>query len=127
MQNQIVFDTSESSVSHFDLRHNIKRSIMTQFYQRLVCVSVMTFLVIGSGNSFASDEIPGAKQTKPVAIVGATVHPVTSDAIEKATIVFADGKIVAVGTDVTVPEGAEVIDAQGKLTRLCSKRIHNSV
>ena len=114
MQNQIVFDTSESSVSHFDLRHNIKRSIMTQFYQRLVCVSVMTFLVIGSGNSFASDEIPGAKQTKPVAIVGATVHPVTSDAIEKATIVFADGKIVAVGTDVTVPEGAEVIDAQGK-------------
>ena len=54
------------------------------------------------------------------AITGTTA--ITMDAtrrvIENATIVFADDRITAVGaaSDVTIPEGAEIIDGRGTLT-----------
>ena len=35
--------------------------------------------------------------------------------IENGAILVDDGKIVAVGVDLTAPEGAEVIDAEGRL------------
>jgi imidazolonepropionase-like amidohydrolase len=63
---------------------------------------------------FASDSIPGPAQKKPVAIKGATVHPISSPAIEGATIVFDKGKITAVAKDAAIPEGADVVDATGK-------------
>lgn len=47
-----------------------------------------------------------------LAITGAHVHPVTSPAFE-GTVVVEDGRITATGPDVTVPEGAEVIEADG--------------
>jgi imidazolonepropionase-like amidohydrolase len=48
-----------------------------------------------------------------VAIVGGRVVPVTSDPIDGGTVLIEDGKIAAVGTDVAVPDGIEVIDAAG--------------
>ena len=56
---------------------------------------------------------PGAPQQRAVAIVGATIHPVTGPAISAGTIVFDGGKIVSVGTGAP-PAGAEVIDGAGK-------------
>ncbi|MDJ0701436.1 MAG: amidohydrolase family protein [Woeseiaceae bacterium] len=50
------------------------------------------------------------------AITNAKIHTVGSQGtLDDATVVFADGKIVAVGTDVDVPAGAAVIDAAGKI------------
>ncbi|MGI6440786.1 MAG: amidohydrolase [Peptoniphilaceae bacterium] len=49
-----------------------------------------------------------------IAIINGKVY--TEDAIlEKGTVMIKDGKIEAVGADVQVPEGAEIIDAQGKM------------
>ncbi|MEY2508486.1 MAG: hypothetical protein QOH01_2815 [Verrucomicrobiota bacterium] len=62
----------------------------------------------------ASDTIPAPPQTKPVAIKGATIHPVSGPDIPAGTIVFENGKITAIGPDAAVPAGAEVIDANGK-------------
>ena len=61
-----------------------------------------------------SGQIPGKDQERPVALVGATVHPVTGPDIVNATIVFDKGKITAVGTGIAVPSDAEVISANGK-------------
>lgn len=47
-----------------------------------------------------------------IAITGAHVHPVTSPAFD-GTVVIEDGRITAAGPDVTVLEGAEVVDADG--------------
>jgi imidazolonepropionase-like amidohydrolase len=58
--------------------------------------------------------IPAAQQSGPVALRGATIHTVTNGVIENGTIVFEDGVITAVGTDVPIPEGAETIDVSGK-------------
>ncbi len=48
-----------------------------------------------------------------VAITGGRIVPVTSDPIENGTVLIEGGKIVAVGADVPVPDGARVIDVGG--------------
>jgi imidazolonepropionase-like amidohydrolase len=48
-----------------------------------------------------------------VAIVGGRVVPITGQPIERGTVLVEQGKIVAVGADVAVPDGATVIDAAG--------------
>jgi imidazolonepropionase-like amidohydrolase len=48
-----------------------------------------------------------------VAITGGRVVPISGEPIDNGTVLVADGKITAVGADVTVPDGAEVIDATG--------------
>ncbi|MEN3002072.1 MAG: amidohydrolase family protein [Armatimonadota bacterium] len=53
-------------------------------------------------------------RTKGVyAIVNATVHPISAPPIEWATVLIRDGRIEAVGKEVTVPPDAEVYNAQG--------------
>jgi imidazolonepropionase-like amidohydrolase len=62
----------------------------------------------------ASDTIPAAPQAKPIAIKGATIHPVSGPDIPNGTIVFENGKIIALGADAAIPSGADVIEANGK-------------
>ncbi len=49
-----------------------------------------------------------------IAITGGRVFPVSGPPIENGTVVIRDGRIVAVGSDVTIPQGAERIDAAGR-------------
>ncbi|MFQ5494984.1 MAG: hypothetical protein ACE5EX_06345, partial [Phycisphaerae bacterium] len=49
----------------------------------------------------------------PIAITGATVVVEPGLTLESATVVIADGRIVAAGADVTVPPDAERIDGAG--------------
>jgi imidazolonepropionase-like amidohydrolase len=49
-----------------------------------------------------------------IAIEGGTVHTMTGAPLEGATVLIRDGRIVAVGTNVTVPAGAHRIDARGQ-------------
>ena len=49
-----------------------------------------------------------------IAITGGTVYPVSGPKIEQATVLIRDGKIAAVGANVTVPTDATRIDATGK-------------
>jgi imidazolonepropionase-like amidohydrolase len=47
------------------------------------------------------------------AIKNAKIYTLAGPAIEKGVVVIRDGKIAAVGADVAVPEGAQVLDAAG--------------
>ena len=49
-----------------------------------------------------------------VAFTGATVHTVSGPVIENGTVVVVDGKITAVGANVSTPEGARVVGCSGK-------------
>ena len=53
-------------------------------------------------------------EAQTVAITGGKVYPVSGPPIENGTVLVRDGKIVAVGANVTVPNGATRIDATGK-------------
>ncbi len=56
--------------------------------------------------------LPAAAQ-QTYAIQGAKIYTLAGPPIENGTVVIRDGKITAVGADVSVPRGAEVIDASG--------------
>jgi imidazolonepropionase-like amidohydrolase len=62
----------------------------------------------------ASENIPAKPQPKPVALKGATIHPVSGPEIPSGTILFDNGKITALGADVPIPKGTDVIDLSGK-------------
>jgi imidazolonepropionase-like amidohydrolase len=49
-----------------------------------------------------------------IAIKGGKINTITQGVIEDGVILVDSGKIVAIGKDVAIPEGAEVIDASGK-------------
>ena len=55
-----------------------------------------------------------APAAKPFVIRNATILTAAGPTITNGTIVVRDGKIAAVGTNVTVPPDAEVIDAKGR-------------
>src|SRR6202167_4848105 len=50
---------------------------------------------------------------RPVAIVGGRVVPVVGEPVDGGTVLVADGRIAAVGSDVAVPDGVAIIDAAG--------------
>src|ERR1044071_6850802 len=49
-----------------------------------------------------------------VAITGGRGVPGTAEPVENGTVLIEDGKITAVGADLAVPDGAQVIDAAGQ-------------
>src|SRR2546428_9726247 len=64
--------------------------------------------------SQASENVPAKPQLKPVALKGATIHPVSGPEIPSSTILFDKGKITAIGADVPIAKGTDVIDLSGK-------------
>lgn len=83
-------------------------------YPLAVCLLSCLVFSVKAEIVFASDQIPGAPQKQPIAIVGATIHTISGRAIENGTVIFAAGKITAVGKGVEIPEGTEIIRADGK-------------
>jgi imidazolonepropionase-like amidohydrolase len=55
-----------------------------------------------------------AAGAETIAITGGTVYPISGPRIPNGTVVMRDGRIVAVGANVTIPAGARRIDARGK-------------
>ena len=51
--------------------------------------------------------LPQSLSAAVTALVGGTIHPVTSEPIENGTLVFDESGILSVGQDIAVPEGAE--------------------
>jgi imidazolonepropionase-like amidohydrolase len=71
----------------------------------------MTFLGLWAAIAHGI-EVPGAEQETPIALVGGTLYTIDS-APQKADLVFDDGRIVAVGADLQIPDDAERIDVTG--------------
>ncbi|HEY6843676.1 MAG TPA: amidohydrolase family protein, partial [Thermoanaerobaculia bacterium] len=75
---------------------------------------LLFILAFTAGQLFGQSVILNNNGKKPtVAIRNATIYPVTSAPIPNGTIVFSNGVITAVGTNVSVPAGATVIDGTG--------------
>jgi imidazolonepropionase-like amidohydrolase len=64
--------------------------------------------------ALAAPAVPRGQTQPAIAIRGATILTVTKGTIPGGTIVLRGGKIEAVGANVGVPAGAEVIDAAGR-------------
>jgi imidazolonepropionase-like amidohydrolase len=53
--------------------------------------------------------------SQTIAITNGKIYPVSGPSINNGTVLIRDGMIVAVGAQVTVPAGAQTIDARGKV------------
>ncbi len=53
-------------------------------------------------------------ESPSVMLRGATVMTASGDILENGSVLFEDGRIVAVGQGIPVPEGCEVVDASGR-------------
>ncbi len=62
----------------------------------------------------AQTPTPAPPQDGPVALSGVTIHPVTTPVIENGTVLFEDGVITAMGTDVELPAGTEILELPGR-------------
>ena len=77
------------------------------------------FLVLFCNSIHAQDYFPkndGVKQSfkNHVAITNATIYVSSTQKLEKATLLLKDGKIQDVGTNVSIPKNATIIEASGK-------------
>jgi len=84
---------------------------MKQFALSVLCGSLA---ILSAVDVQAHDQIPGAPQTRPILIRGATIHPVSGAPIEGASLLFEHGRITDIGTDLDLPEQGLEIDATGK-------------
>lgn len=57
----------------------------------------------------------GFAMAQTVAIMNGEVHTISGGIIEDGDVIIRDGRIAQVGADLTAPQGAEVIDASGKV------------
>ncbi len=83
-------------------------------------LSVIAFILL-----FALNITPLTGNTETTVIKDVRIFD-GSNVIKKGTVVFQDGKIAAVGKDVTIPAGAKIIDGSGKtlLPGLMDAHIH---
>lgn len=80
------------------------------------CLSLFVALTgsLAAGQVLAHDIVPGKAAATPVLLTGLTVHSVTSGVRTDTDVLIADGKIKAIGKDLTAPEGATVMALDGK-------------
>lgn len=71
-------------------------------------------LVLFAFPVFAHNLVPGAENKTPVLLQGGTLHTVQHGSLAQTDLLFHEGKIVQIGANLPVPEGAQVIDISGK-------------
>ena len=76
-----------------------------------VAVLLLFAVSLFAQNDGSEQNVTGKPGT--FAIVGARIVTVSGGVIENGTVVIQNGKIVAVGTSVSIPSGAERIDGKG--------------
>lgn len=75
-------------------------------------LAMMTGLLMTSP-VLAHDMVPGAPQSQPILLQNALVHTVTKGSLPDTDILFENGVITAVGTDLQAPN-ARIVDLTGK-------------
>jgi imidazolonepropionase-like amidohydrolase len=81
----------------------VKKNTFAAFHIMTLCLSVLCFSVVA-----------GAQQAPAVyAITHTKIFTLAGSPIDDGILVIRDGKIAAVGTNVDVPAGAQVIDGKG--------------
>ena len=78
-----------------------------------ISVTCLAVTILFSAAGFAQ-EVPGAKQQEPIVLKNATLHPINAEQIKNGMLLIEDGKIAAIGKKVDVPEGAKIVDLEGK-------------
>ncbi len=80
-------------------------------YLRLLTLLLST---VATGLAVASDQVPAPPQGQPVLLRGGDLYTVANGVKEKTDLLFDQGRIVAIGRDLTPPPSAVVIELRGE-------------
>ncbi len=103
---------SRRFVAQASCLHNLQTGSLR--YVIIFAIAILVLITTASSYSQNYGQVPAVPQAQPIALVGATVHPVSAAPIENATVVFDHGKIIALGQNITIPANALRIEAKGK-------------
>src|SRR6059058_3318964 len=96
------------------IRAKLLRVLLCDFAALRLCVVILilglSFVVFGQNDGSEQNQTGRAGT---FAVVGARIVTVSGAVIENGTVVIQNGKIAAVGANVSVPSGAEKIDGKG--------------
>ena len=80
------------------------------------CLSLFAALAgsLSGTQALAHDMVPGKAAEGPLLLTGLTIHTVTDGVKTDSDILIVDGKIAAVGQNLSAPQGATVLALDGK-------------
>ncbi|MQA92071.1 MAG: amidohydrolase family protein [Gemmatimonas sp.] len=90
------------------------RFIRIAFARTIASAATLMVSTLPFGVGPVEAQIPAPPQDHPIALTGGTINTVTNGVIPNGTIVFENGIITAVGTDVEIPSDAERVDVSGR-------------
>ncbi|MBL8818085.1 MAG: amidohydrolase family protein [Planctomyces sp.] len=94
---------------------NVKALVSGMLNRRNLMTLLATAVLGASATAVSgSDVIPGAPQKKPVVLKNGVIHTVSGAPISDGMLIFDQGRITEIGTGLTIPADAEVIDLKGK-------------
>jgi imidazolonepropionase-like amidohydrolase len=96
---------------------SLKSTVKPRQPRRSRCHAVLlaSAAIVSLGQlAHGDDQVPGAPQKNPIALINATIVPVSQPPIENGSILLDAGKIVALGPAVTFPTGTQTIDLAGQ-------------
>lgn len=98
----VPFVTALFAINHL-------RFVVISFFRLFLCCAVSV-----SGCLVAGDEVPGRQLLKPVLLVNGTVHTGTGEILENCSVLMVNGLIRGVGSSLSAPADAIVVDCRGK-------------
>jgi len=90
------------------------QQVPTHLSRCLASILATILLLTATSRSNANPEIPGAQPKTPVALVGATIHPISGPTVQNGTLLFNKGRITRIGKGIPIPAGSQIIDLKGK-------------
>lgn len=90
------------------------KQVPTHLIRCLAPILAIMLLLTATSRLQANPEIPGAQPKTPVALVGATIHPISGPALQNGTLLFNKGRITKIGKGIPIPAGSQVINLKGK-------------
>lgn len=86
--------------------------VKTKLIHQAVAAALVCFVLLSHTN--AHDQIPGVKQSAPILLKGGDLYTVSDGVQGKTDLLIVDGKISAIGANLSAPAGATTIDVSGK-------------
>ncbi len=78
-----------------------------------ITFALLATLAFG-GVARGHDQVPGPPQARPILLRGGDLYTVSQGVLPATDLLFAGGKIVAIGPGLAAPAGAQVIEVRGK-------------
>ena len=81
---------------------------------RMIKPLFAVLMLLGSAGLPAHPLLPGEQREGPLLLRGGVIHTISGATLDNADVLIVDGRIQAVGSELELPEGGEVLELEGR-------------